>query len=222
MARGKWMFAAVAIAALAVALAAEAKDPKRNPGVCVAGAHPCKSSAASMCFDLCQALEVSFDKPTVKKAKLTMEGRVIGLLRSHCKGGGSATYNNVCPTNWTGRIVIKLAPVAGCTIPPGTYNSANGPFGLIIVENGVESRHSFWSDGEDEQPVAFSRLLEKLRQYPDYRLFHFGDYEPRVRYLLASYLRSLPIPGRVKREHARHGTAGCGPRLQFEVGRGNC
>jgi predicted RecB family nuclease len=52
--------------------------------------------------------------------------------------------------------------------------------GLVVVENGVESRHSFWADCEDEQPAIFARLLEKLGQYPEYRLFHFGNYESKA------------------------------------------
>src|SRR5580704_6105178 len=52
-------------------------------GVAVAGAHPCKDSLAALAFDLCQEFEVSAAKPEVKKAKLTIEARVIGLLRSH-------------------------------------------------------------------------------------------------------------------------------------------
>jgi hypothetical protein len=58
-------------------------------GVAVAGAHPVHASVATLQFDLEQSFEVSFDKPGVKKARLTLEGRVIGLLRSH-KGGGTA------------------------------------------------------------------------------------------------------------------------------------
>ena len=41
---------------------------------------------SEMKFDLDQCFEVNFDDPKVKRAKLTVEGRVIGLLRSHCKG----------------------------------------------------------------------------------------------------------------------------------------
>jgi predicted RecB family nuclease len=52
--------------------------------------------------------------------------------------------------------------------------------GLVVVENGVESRHSFWADCEEEQPAIFARLLEKLGQHPEYRLFHFGNYEPKA------------------------------------------
>src|SRR5713101_6231820 len=56
-------------------------------GVAVAGAHPCKDSLAALHFDLTQEFEINFEKPEVKKAKLTLEGRVIGLLRSHNNAG---------------------------------------------------------------------------------------------------------------------------------------
>jgi hypothetical protein len=67
-------------------------------GATVAGGHPCKDSAAALHFDLVQSFDVSFDNPKVKKAKLTIEGRVIGLLRSECKGSGSATEGPGCAT----------------------------------------------------------------------------------------------------------------------------
>src|SRR5258707_4286006 len=52
-------------------------------GVAVAVPHPCKHSTAALFFELDQDFEVSFDKPDVKKAKLTLAGRLVGLLRSH-------------------------------------------------------------------------------------------------------------------------------------------
>src|SRR5207237_3530732 len=55
-------------------------------GVAVAGPHPFKESNATLTFQLNQALEIAIDNPKVKRAKVTLEGRVIGLLRSH-KGG---------------------------------------------------------------------------------------------------------------------------------------
>src|SRR6516225_1098589 len=67
-------------------------------GVAVAGAHPCKNSVASLQFDLEQGLEIGFEKPEIKRAKLSIEGRVIGLLRSHAKGGGSAEQGEACAT----------------------------------------------------------------------------------------------------------------------------
>ncbi|HEV8071441.1 MAG TPA: hypothetical protein VGP76_27245 [Planctomycetaceae bacterium] len=67
-------------------------------GVAVAGAHPCKDSLAAMSFDLTQSFEISFDSPKLTRAKLVLEGRVIGLLRSHDKGGGTAGEGPGCAT----------------------------------------------------------------------------------------------------------------------------
>jgi hypothetical protein len=45
-------------------------------------------------FELDQGFEVSFDDPKVKKAKITVEARVIGLLRGEPKG--CADYSDAC------------------------------------------------------------------------------------------------------------------------------
>src|SRR5438128_644459 len=66
-------------------------------GVAVAGGHPCKDSVAALTFSLVQDLEIAAAKPEIKKAKLSVEARVIGLLRSHGCGGGSAGIT--CPAH---------------------------------------------------------------------------------------------------------------------------
>src|SRR5262249_17382818 len=75
-------------------------------GVAVAGGHPCKDSVATLEFDLEQCLEIAFEKPEIKQAKLTLEGRVIGLLRSHDKGGGSAEQKQGCATIASGQTAL--------------------------------------------------------------------------------------------------------------------
>jgi hypothetical protein len=82
-------------------------------GVAVAGGHPWKDSVAALQFDLNQDFEVSFNDPKVKRAKLTLEGRVIGLWRSHCKGGGSAEQGAA-----TAAVTCGSAPVVTLTVPP--------------------------------------------------------------------------------------------------------
>ena len=52
-------------------------------GVAVAYGGPTCSASASQVFDLVQQFDVSFDTPGIKSARLTVEGRLIGLLRSH-------------------------------------------------------------------------------------------------------------------------------------------
>jgi hypothetical protein len=77
-------------------------------GVAVAGGHPCKDSVAALTFELVQDFEVGIEKPEGKKVKLTLEARVIGLLRSHDHGGGSAEI--VCPAH---------AVLVPCGLPAG-------------------------------------------------------------------------------------------------------
>lgn len=52
-------------------------------------------ASAAQRFELEQAFEVNFDKPKLKKAKLILEGRVIGLLRTHGHND-TAAYQDAC------------------------------------------------------------------------------------------------------------------------------
>lgn len=66
---------------------------------------------SEMKFDLDQCFEVTFDDPKVKKAKITLEGRVVGLLRGEKKG--CAEYNDA-----TAHIAACTADVVGIAVPP--------------------------------------------------------------------------------------------------------
>jgi hypothetical protein len=105
-------------------------------GVAVAGGHPCKPSVAAMQFDLEQCFEVSFDNPKLKKAKLVIEGRVIGLLRSECKGAGSAEEGPGCAT-----IAADAHEIVTLCVP--THSVAGGQ-SLSINDH----------DGPREVPIA--------------------------------------------------------------------
>ncbi|MGH7169339.1 MAG: hypothetical protein ACRELG_03570, partial [Gemmataceae bacterium] len=67
-----------------------------------------REAMAAQAFDLEQCFELSFDNPKVKKGKLTMEGRVVGLLRSHCHND-MASYENACAAVGVGpTCILKL------------------------------------------------------------------------------------------------------------------
>lgn len=115
-------------------------------GVAVAGAHPLKDSLASLDFDLTQCFEVVADK-NVKQIKLTVETRVIGLLRSH-KGGGTAQES--------GGVSIARGPVALVAVaaPPHavsggenlSINDREGP-SAIAVAPGKHTLHQTFHVG---------------------------------------------------------------------------
>lgn len=104
-------------------------------GVAVAGAHPGKASVATLSFDLEQCFEVAFEKPEVKKAKLTLEARLIGLLRSH-KGGGSA---DIAPSH--AGIFVGPVEIVGLALPARSVhcgdnlsiNDRQGPLAVPIT-----------------------------------------------------------------------------------------
>jgi hypothetical protein len=102
-------------------------------GVTVAGGHPCKDSAAAMHFDLSQSIEVSFDNPKVKKAKLAIEGRVIGLLRSECKGRGSASEGPGCATISAEQAALVTLGVPEHAVAAGENLSVNDHAGPVEV-----------------------------------------------------------------------------------------
>jgi hypothetical protein len=49
--------------------------------------------------------------------------------------------------------------------------------GALIIANGQETFHSFWADETLEEPNIFARFVETVTAMPDFRLYHFGNYE---------------------------------------------
>jgi hypothetical protein len=103
-------------------------------GAAVAYGSICDASAAQN-FDLDQAFEVSFDNPKLKKAKLTMEARVIGLLRSKGKND-TASYDNACAGVLSGptsllHLCVPPHAVGGCDNL--SVNDHAGPFSVPIA-----------------------------------------------------------------------------------------
>lgn len=98
-------------------------------GVAVAGAHPCKDSVASLHFDLNQEFEINFEKPEIKKAKISLEGRVIGLLRSHAHAGSAQEGPGVAAVSLGPVVLVSLA-LPPHSVPCGenlSINDREGP-----------------------------------------------------------------------------------------------
>jgi antitoxin (DNA-binding transcriptional repressor) of toxin-antitoxin stability system len=106
-------------------------------GVAVAYGSPAGAASAGLDFALSQAFEVSFDKPTVKAAKLTMEARVIGFLRSHKLGtaeeSGSAVVGGAAGGPGLTLAVPSHSVAAGESV---SINDKEGPVGLIVPAAG--------------------------------------------------------------------------------------
>lgn len=105
-------------------------------GVAAAGANPCKESQANVGFEFGQEFEIRFDSPKLKKAKLVVEGRIIGLLRSTCRGGGSAEVGQGCATVDAGGMALLTVCTPPAAVTGGQNVSVNhheGPSEAPIV-----------------------------------------------------------------------------------------
>ena len=105
-------------------------------GAAVAYGSPAGAASAALDFTLSQTFDVSFDKPTAKAAKLTVEARVIGFLRSHKLGSaeqsGSATVTGAgCPG--LSVAVPSHAVAAGDNL---SVNDKEGPVLLVLTAAG--------------------------------------------------------------------------------------
>jgi hypothetical protein len=114
-------------------------------GVAVATAHPHGSDAAIV-FDLLQCFSVSFDDPKVKKAKIEIEGRVIGVLRSGCKGGSARVGDGCASIQISGNALGSLT-IPGAGVSGGenlSVNTKEGPCSFPISK-GDYTLHQCWS-----------------------------------------------------------------------------
>jgi predicted RecB family nuclease len=97
--------------------------------------------------------------------------------------------------------VYVFEPVAFSPKPVSVYLDVEGDsdgssvylVGILIVANGMERRLSCWAETEQDEPRVFRKLLETLREYGDYTLFHYGAYE-------LAYLRRMRKRGANVRE----------------------
>jgi hypothetical protein len=119
-------------------------------GAAVATGSPVGAALAGMDYDLEQCFEISFDKPEVKAAKLTIEGRAIGLLRSHCccmsKKSGTAEESGGCATVSAGPLEVVTVCVPAHSVAAGDNLSINdhaGPLS-VPVSAGKYTLHQTW------------------------------------------------------------------------------
>lgn len=86
-------------------------------GAVIACGHPFKESSARYDFEASQCFEVVFNCPDVKSAKLVLEGRVLGVLRTSCHGcRGRGTAEITTPASAT--ISACDQEVIGLHFPP--------------------------------------------------------------------------------------------------------
>jgi hypothetical protein len=110
-----------------------------------AGAPGC-GAVAAWDFDIEQCFDVVFANKETKLAKLTVGGNVIGVLRSHCKGAGSAAENNASAAITCGPQAVTHMSMPPHSVAGGenlSINDQQGPV-CVPVPCGKYTLHMTW------------------------------------------------------------------------------
>jgi hypothetical protein len=122
-------------------------------GAVMAGAHPIKSSAASMQFDLAQDFEISFADPAAARpVRLILEAREFGALRSHRSGFcewnfGTAETSDATACVCAGNTAFVTIGVEPHTVAGGEDLSVNdhaGPVSLVVPAGKLTLQQRFF------------------------------------------------------------------------------
>jgi predicted RecB family nuclease len=52
--------------------------------------------------------------------------------------------------------------------------------GLLITDRGSAAQHSFWADSAKDEKSIWQRFVQKVGEYPNAPIYHYGSYEARV------------------------------------------
>jgi hypothetical protein len=125
-------------------------------GVVTAGPHPCQGSSASTDFDLNQEFAIGFADPKLKKARLTMEAQVVGLLRGD-KHGGSASVGNGAVDIACGHVGILSLAIAGHAVSGDdnlAINDHKGPDSTLVPPGDYHLLQSFRINAAHDRSIC--------------------------------------------------------------------
>jgi hypothetical protein len=149
------------------------------------------TSVANYHFELAQGLELAFNSPRVKGASMTLEGRVIGILRTnhqhythpwgahHC---GTATTEPAVAGISVGHadvLTVALpARAAGCCEDLSVYNH-EGPL-AVPVTPGKFMLHGTWGFGTTHPPFCCRGASAEFSPQPEYcpESYWFTEFKP--------------------------------------------
>jgi predicted RecB family nuclease len=52
--------------------------------------------------------------------------------------------------------------------------------GLLVHDHGTATQYSFWADAAEDEESIWRRFVQKIGEYPDAPIYHYGSYEARV------------------------------------------
>lgn len=87
----------------------------------------------------------------------------------------------------TGKIIIHEFPKLSRKTPELFLDIEGIPdqefyylFGLLVLDGGRKTYHAFWADDRGSEKAAWTKLSEKICEFPSAPIYHYGHYEARA------------------------------------------
>jgi hypothetical protein len=125
-------------------------------GVVTAAPQPAKASAALMEFDLNQEFTIATADPKLKKAKITTEAQVVGLLRGDKHGGSAAVSNGTVVIACAGVCILSQS-IEGHAVSGDAHlaiNDHKGPVGIAVPPGDYNLRQTFRIDAAHVRSIC--------------------------------------------------------------------
>jgi predicted RecB family nuclease len=52
--------------------------------------------------------------------------------------------------------------------------------GLLVCQGDTTEHHAFWADSDQDERHMWQQFVDKVQQYPEAPIYHYGSYEPRA------------------------------------------
>ena len=52
--------------------------------------------------------------------------------------------------------------------------------GVLVCQGDTTEHHTFWADTDQDERHMWQQFVDKVTQYPDAPIYHYGSYEPRA------------------------------------------
>ena len=52
--------------------------------------------------------------------------------------------------------------------------------GMLVCQGDTTEHHAFWADTDQDEHHMWQEFVDKIKQYPDASVYHYGSYEPRA------------------------------------------
>ena len=123
-------------------------------GVVTAAPQPTKAAAGVMEFELNQEFAIGFADLKLKKAKLTAEAHVIGLLRGDKQGGSASVSNGSVFIAGEGvAVALAIEGHAVCGEENLAINDHKGPISIVLPPGDYHLRQTFRIDANHVRSI---------------------------------------------------------------------